>query len=272
MLTSVPESLRIGWRTVAVVALSLIAVIAFAACNPDPTSTPVPTPVPTPTPLPTATPTPIPATATPTPEPAPAGSIDDLVFNETTTARDVIAFFSEDEVACLRRTVGDDAFNMLIDTPVMGGSESTPPFPVDCLTPESITGFWVAMLSSQAGGLSAESRSCIKDVVAANPSVLGFQEPTTESDFAALLASGIEMQLCLTDEEAMALAGGQGGGEFPPPSVMRCMEERLGSQEEFLEMFLSMFSGEVTDPEALLAVFAAAEECGLDMGLPPEGG
>ncbi len=270
MLTSIPESLRTGWRTVAVVALSLVAVIALAACNPDPTSTPVPTPVPTSTPLPTSTPTPIPATATPTPEHA--GSIDDLVFNETTTGRDVMAFFSEDEVACVRSTLGDDAFNMLIDTPLMGGSETTPDFPFECLTPENTTGFGVAMISAQAGGLSAESRSCIKDVAAANPSVLGFQEPTTESEFAALLASGIEMQLCLTDEEAMALAGGQGGGELPPPSVMRCMEERLGSQEEFLEMFLSMFSGEAADPEALLAVFAAADECGLEMGPPPEGG
>ncbi len=266
MLTSIPESLRTGWRTVTVVALSLIAVIAVAACNPDPTSTPVPTP------LPTETPTPIPPTEPPTPEPAPVGSIDDLVFNETTTGRDVMAFFSEDEVACVRSTIGDDAFNMLIDTPLMGGSETTPDFPFECLTPENTTGFGVAMISAQAGGLSAESRSCIKDVAAANPRVFGFQEPTTESEFAALLASGIEMQLCLTDEEAMALAGGQGGGELPPPSVMRCMEERLGSQEEFLEMFLSMFSGEVTDPEALLAVFAAADECGLEMGPPPEGG
>ena len=266
MLTSIPESLRTGWRTVAVVALSLVAVIAVAACSPDPTSTPVPTP------LPTETPTPIPPTETPTPEPAPVGSIDDLVFNETTTGRDVMAFFSEDEVACVRSTLGDDVFNMLIDTPVMGGSGTTPDFPFECLTPENTTGFGVAMISAQAGGLSAESRSCIKDVAAANPGVLGFQEPTSESDFAALLASGIEMQLCLTDEEAMALAGGEGGGELPPPSVMRCMEERLGSQEEFLEMFLSMFSGEVTDPEALLAVFAAADECGLEMGPPPEGG
>ena len=266
MLTSIPESLRTGWRTVAVVALSLIAVIAVAACSPDPTSTPVPTP------LPTETPTPIPPTATPTPEPAPVGSIDDLVFNETTTGRDVMAFFSEDEVACVRSTIGDDAFNMLIDTPLMGGSETTPDFPFDCLTPENTAGFGVAMISTQAGGLSAESRSCIKDVVAANPSVLGFQEPTTGDDISALIAAGIEMQLCLTDEEAMALAGAQGGGELPPPSVMRCMEERLGSQEEFLESFLSMFSGEAADPEALLAVFAAAEECGLEMGPPPEGG
>ena len=266
MLTSIPKSLRTGWRTVAVVALSLVAVIAVAACSPDPTSTPGPTP------LPTETPTPIPPTATPTPEPAPVGSIDDLVFNETTTGRDVMAFFSEDEVACVRSTLGDDVFNMLIDTPVMGGSETTPDFPFECLTPENTTGFGVAMISAQAGGLSAESRSCIKDIAASNPSVLGFQEPTSESDFAALLASGIEMQLCLTDEEAMALAGGEGGGELPPPSVMRCMEERLGSQEEFLESFLSMFSGEATDPEALLAVFAAAEECGLEMGPPPEGG
>ena len=260
-------------RGAAAFTLILLVLAVFAAACSEPEPTPTPTPRPTPTPTATATPTPIPPTPTPTPEPAPdtmmpkpeAGSVEDLVITESTTVGDIMAVLSADEVSCLRDAIGAGIFDTIqgvaIATAPPGTMEA---LPFECLAPENAIGISIAMMSAEAGGLSAETRSCISALAMENPSVLGIGEPP--EDPAALFGTAIQMQLCLTDEEAAAFAANS-GGELPPPSVMRCVEEELGS----LDDFLSIFSGTEPDPEKLLGMFAAAQKCGLEIA-PPEGG
>ncbi len=283
MLTYIPSSLRTSWRAAIGIALILVAVMALAAAcssDPTPTSPPPPRATPTPTPMPTATPTSTPVpTATPTPAPATSepvamGPSDDLVITETTTGGDIIALFSETEAACVRDTLGDEALVMLRDTRLVEISDTAPPLPFECLTPENVGTIGVAMIAFQAGGLTPESRSCAKEVVIANPIVLSFQEPGPDTDVSALMAAGLQLQACFTPEEAMALNSLDGGSEAPSqeaeplsPEQMQCMQQELGS----LDDLMAIFSGAEPDPEVLLRMLAAAQTCGLDLA-PPGGG
>ncbi len=275
MLTNLSASLRTGLRSAAAVTLILLMLAAFAAACSDPTPTPTATPRPTPTPTATATPTPVPPTPTPTPAPEPtpdammpkpdAGSIEDLVITESTTVGDLMAALSESEVSCLRDAVGEATLGAVMNLPLA----SAPPgamdaLPFECLAPENSIGISIAMMSAAAGGLSSETRSCISDLAMENPSVLGIGEPP--EDPTELFSTAIQIQLCMSDEEAARFAG-DSGEQMPPPSVMRCMEEQLGSLEDLLALF---FGGE-PDLAALGELMAAAETCGLEM-TPPAGG
>ncbi len=262
-------------RSAAAITLMLLLLAAFAVACSDPEPTPTPTPRPTPTPTPTATPTPVPPTPTPTPAPEPtpdammpkpeAGSVDDLVITESTTVGDLVAVLSESEASCLRDAVGAATFDAIENVPLAsappGAMES---LPFDCLSPENAIGISIAMMSAAAGGLSEETRSCISALASDNPSVLGIGEPP--EDPAELFGTAIQMQLCMSDEEAARFAAGSGEA-MPPPSVMRCMEEQLGS----LDDLLTLFTGAEPDLSKIGELMAAAQECGLEM-TPPGGG
>ncbi|MCY4449175.1 MAG: hypothetical protein OXE02_10080 [Chloroflexi bacterium] len=275
MLTNLSASLRTGFRRAASVALILLMLAAFAAACSDPTPTPTATPRPTPTPTPTATPTPVPPTPTPTPAPEStpdammpkpeAGSVEDLVVTESTTVGDLMAVLSESEVSCLRDAVGGATLDAVQNVPLA----NAPPgamdaLPFECLSPESAIGISIAMMSAEAGGLSAETRGCISALAMENPSALGIGGPP--DDPTEIFSTAIQIQLCMSDEEAARFAG-ESGGEMPPPSVMRCMEEQLGSLDDLLALF---FGGE-PDLAALGELMAAAQTCGLEM-TPPAGG
>lgn len=275
MLTNLSASLRTGFRRAAALTLMLLMLAAFAAACSDPTPTPTATPRPTPTPTPTATPTPVPPTPTPTPAPEStpdammpkpeAGSIEDLVINESTTVGDLMAVLSESEVSCLRDAVGGATLDAVQNVPLA----NAPPgamdaLPFECLSPESAIGISIAMMSAEAGGLSAETRGCISALAMENPSALGIGEPP--ADPSALFGTAIQMQLCMNDEEAARFAANS-GAELPPPSVMRCMEEQLGG----LEDLFTLFSGGEPDLAKLGELMAAAQTCGLEM-TPPGGG
>lgn len=271
MITTKRESTRAGFRSAAAVTLILLMLAAFAAACSDPTPTPTATPRPTPTP--TATPTPVPPTPTPTPEPTPdammpqpeAGSIADLVIDESTTVGDLMAALSESEVSCLRDAVGEATLGAVMNLPLASApAGAMDALPFECLAPESAIGISIAMMSAAAGGLSAETRGCISALAMENPSVLGIgAEPEDPTE---LFSTAIQIQLCMSDEEAARLAA-DSGEAMPPPSVMRCMEEQLGSLEDLLALF---FGGE-PDLAALGELMAAAETCGLEM-TPPAGG
>lgn len=275
MLTTLRMSLRTGFRSAAAVTLILLMLAAFAAACSDPAPTPTATPRPTPTPTPTATPTPVPPTPTPTPAPEPtpdammpkpeAGSIADLVIDNSTTVGDLMAALSESEVSCLRSAVGESTLGAVMNLPLA----SAPPgameaLPFECLAPESAIGISIAFMSAAAGGLSAETRGCISGIAMENPGALGIGgEP---EDPAELFNTAIQIQLCMSDEEAARFAAGSGEA-MPPPSVMRCMEEELGS----LDDLLTLFSGAEPDLSKIGEIMAAAETCGLEM-TPPAGG
>ena len=245
-----------GRLVVSGAALAAIAgVLLFAgACESEPT----PTPIPTATPIP---PTPT-ATATPEPTPVPvAVSINELDITATTTVREVVAAFSEEEGTCIREAIGADAFNLIADVPVASLQGGVGDFPIQCLGTESTVGFVVANLSAEAGGLSSETRSCITGIAAENPGVLGMGPPP--ESFGEVIAGAVRVQLCLSDEEAAAWAASQ-GMELPPPSALQCLEEQLGGEEALL----AMLSDEAQAEMAMQNLFAAALACEAGQGQP----
>jgi len=193
------------------------------------------------------------------------GSIEDLVIDESTTVGDLMAVLSEGEVSCLRDAVGEATLDAVLNIPLASApAGAMDALPFECFALESAIGIQIALMSAPAGGLSAETRGCISALAMENPSVLGIGgEPEDPTE---LFGTAIQMQLCMTDEEAARFAAGSGEA-MPPPSVMRCMEEQLGSLEDLLALF---FGGE-PDLAALGELMAAAETCGLEM-TPPAGG
>ena len=242
ILTRNPRRFVVSGAVIAVIA----GVLLFASgCESDPTPVPTATPIP---PTPTAT-----ATPEPTPTPVPV-SIDELEITATTTVREVVSAFSAEEGACIREAIGADAFNLIADVPMSSLQGDTTDFPIQCLGMESAIGFTVVYLSAEAGGLSSETRSCITEIAAENPGVLGIGPPP--ESFGQAIAGAVQMQLCLTDEEAAAWAVSQ-GAELPPPSALQCLEEQLGGEEAFL----AMLTDEATSEEALFNLLLTAPAC-----------
>ncbi len=181
--------------------------------------------------------------------------INELVLTDATTVGNLLAAFSPEEVDCIRSAIGPEAVDMMRDVPLQSLPGGTSDFPIHCLSVENSVGLTVAFMSSEAGGLSAETRSCITNLGIENPSILGMGQPPDNP--AALFAGAIQMQLCLTDEEAAAFAAMQ-GTELPSPSALRCLEEQFGGREAFMESLTDPEAGE----EAILGIFAAAMACG----------
>ena len=199
-------------------------------------------------------------------EHVPTGSVEDLVITDSTTVGDLMAVLSADEVSCLRGAIGAGIFDSIQGIAIATAPPGTMDnLPFECLEPENALGMQIAFMSAEAGGRSDETRDCIRGVAMENPGLLAATEPSSAAEASALLSAGIQMQLCMSDEEAARFAG-ESGGEIPPPSVMRCLEQELGG----LEDFFSIFSGQEPDLEVLGRMMAAAETCGLE--IPPPGG
>jgi hypothetical protein len=180
-----------------------------------------------------------------------------------------MAMLSEEEVTCLGGASGGalDAFR---DVPLSAVPPETmeASLPFECFSPESVVNVQIAMMSLQAGGLSAETTGCIRGVAMEYPDLFSDQEPASPAEAVAQFGGAMQMILCMTDEEAAAFAGDD--DPLPPPSVMRCMEEQLGSLDGLLNLFLGGLGGE-PDLAALGELMAVAETCGLEM-TPPTGG
>ena len=219
---------RVGWRGAFVMALAFIAIMALAACgsdstpaseppeapaaepDPEPASEPAaatPEPAEAPAPEPAAEPDPGPASepAAATPEPAeapqPVGSLEDLVLTRATTANDMIVRLSEPEASCIQATVGG-LYGLLSGAPlldVLANPTSGPVFA--CLTPENFAVLGVAVISEQAGGLSAETYSCMIDVAKENPDLISLRSGPIEESVAEIRSSA-EVSACLNSEES----------------------------------------------------------------------
>ena len=155
----------------------------------------------------------------------------DLEITDVTTVGDIMAALSEDEVTCLRDPIGAGTFDATQDIPLPTVRDGAVDLPFECLTPENAIGISIAFMSADAGGLSAETRSCVQDVAMEDPSVLGIGE--SPADSAGVRTAAVRMHLCQSDEEAAALTG-DGDVALLPPSAMRCMAEQLGGLEPLL--------------------------------------
>ena len=247
------------WTLLPIAALATVA-LAFAACGEDSTPTPAASPAPVATPAPTAAPIP------------PTTSLADITADST--GADLISAISAEEAQCLRTAVGDAAYEALHDLPLSASATGFDAFPLGCLSADNATDLSVAMISLQAGGLSAESRTCIKGVFGE----LGV--PGDAMSMADSMRSFITMQLCLTDEEAQAMSGPVPADDaLPLPSQLRCVAEQTDLENLFIvyEAFTNLDPSTeppAPSPEMLTAVaeiMAAQEACGIPTTIQGEG-
>ncbi len=139
-------------------------------------------------------------------------------------------------------------------------------FPSQCIGMESVVDFAVANISAEAGGLSPETVECITEVAKENPGIVGAGPPP--ESFGEIIAGAVRIQLCLTDEEAAAMAANQ-GFEMPSPSQLQCLEEQLGGEEALL----AMLTDEAQAEQGMMNLFSAAMTCvpGEPMATPAGG-
>ncbi len=190
-----------------------------------------------------------------------------MTFDENTTGRDLMALLSEDEQSCVRDRLGGETVDALLEQPVLS-IDPTTEFPLDCIAEETAAEISIAFLDQEAGGLTPESRTCVRDLYATagvdilNPDAM---------DSPASLAFGIEFLSCLTDEEAVSI----GMAEESPftPSQIRCVKEQLG--EEGFAAFFAAFAMAEEDPTKLFQALAQAapafEACGVELMTPGPG-
>ena len=233
---------RVSRRSVLVMALALIALVALTACGSDaePAEAPAPEPVAEPAPEPTAAATPEPAeppapepAAEPEPEPAPepavtepepadpsapepaeapqpVGSLEDFVITPATTGQDLLDRLSETETSCIRETMGEGVYQIIRATPLLlaGGDAASAAPLFNCLTVESVVILGLAFNSAQAGGWSAETRRCMIEVGLEHPEAvyvrlgLEWQGPET-SNPAETLDYNVQIYDCMSDQEKM---------------------------------------------------------------------
>ncbi len=181
-----------------VASLITLLVLIAAACGSDPAPTPTPTPAPTPEP--TATPTPLPPTATP--------ALEELRLTPTTTGKDVLALFSEDETSCLRTTIGDAAYDKMSNEPILSiltASGENLVLPIfQCAKPENLVVFGIAFLDLQAGWTS-DTRACMIRVGRESPLAvltgLGMTPPGQTHETSATRPYALEFYNCMTPVE-----------------------------------------------------------------------
>ncbi len=180
----------------------------------------------------------------------------------------ILASFTDDEVACVRAELGDELFQAISEQPVSAASPDFE-FPYHCLGQESAIGLTIALMSMQIGGLTPESQTCLQGFFAEHG-----VEPEGE-DLAAFIEYSLMFTLCLTDEEAEALADPTDPtAALPKPSDLRCIAEHtdVGTLALVVETFLFSFGGELGgEPpsqeamEAMTGMMVAAQACGLDL-------
>ena len=195
-------------------------------------------------------------------------------IDETTTVGQLMSALSEEEVACFQAAFGEAILDTVKDQPLAAVATGFGAFPVDCLTEENAIGATIALMSLQAGGLSDESIACITDAYGEH----GI--PGASMDMVDAMRSFLFAQLCLTDEEALALQGGVSADDaFPPPSQLRCVAEQtdLENYIKVLEAFAMLETATelpTPDPELMMLMpelMAAQEACGIQTMFEGEG-
>ncbi len=195
----------------------------------------------------------------PAPEPD-SDPTSGMTIDENTLGRDLIALLGEEEQSCLRERLGDETLAALLDQPILMAAPNVD-FPLDCLQTENAAGLYVAFLDLSVGGLSPESKTCLANLFATSDSVA---LPGVELDSPESVTFFLELTLCLTDEEAARMGGGESG--FPPPSQLRCVVDIVGA-DKFGALVAGFTAPGGPPPEVLEVmgeILQAFGACGID--------
>ena len=235
-----------------------------------PTKTPPPTVTPSPTsatrsPIPTATSSPTP-TATPSPTSA---SFASLSIDERTLGHELVAVFTETEASCIRNELGEEAFKVYQEQPVLNRYMEFGMFPGSCLTEAAGIELSIALAVAATSGLSAESNRCLREVYTdsgteAIGAIPGSEFPAPSADLREVLRFSLRFSLCLTDEEADVLRSRHWDTGLPIPSDLRCIFGR--AKVDQFSTFLLIRLSKPDSPEVLKAgqsLYAAADFCGV---------
>ncbi len=186
----------------------------------------------------------------------------EISLDENTTAGDLIAFVSEEEVACLIAQVGPEALAAMQSVPLVM-LEDEIGLLASCISPELFAMVSEAMMGLMGGPeLSPDSAACVADFYAEQGTT-----PPDGSDVAAELAYTFGYLMCLTDEEAMAISGGDDSA--PLPSQLKCLTSQMDEETLFLllasveDIFTGNASPEVM--QAMQEVQIASVACDVDL-------
>ena len=184
-----------------------------------------------------------------------------MMMDESMTGGDLMAMMSDVEVACVQAAVGDEGFAAMEATPIFILSDSMS-MVADCFSPELSAMLAIGFLSAEIGGLSAESSACLTNFYAEYGAT-----PPDETDAAASIVYLFSFQACLTDEEAIALSGGD--ESMPLPSQLECLTSQVSIEDltALLANLEGLFTGNASPEmlQTLQELQIASEACGVDL-------
>ena len=199
-------------------------------------------------------------------------SLSDI--DETTTGAELIASLSEGEADCLRATIGDASYEAMQDLTLSESAMGFDTFPLQCLEPGNAIDLSVAMMSLQAGGLSDDSRACIKDVFAD----LGGAGRGDEHDrLHALLYNHAALPDRRRSASHVGTCSGRRRISFALPTTLRIRADRPGDLFIVYQAFADLESSTeqpTPSPEmtkAVAEIMAAQETCGIPTIIQGEG-
>ena len=187
----------------------------------------------------------------------------DLTIDADTTGRDLIAVFTEDEVSCIRSALSEDAYTALLDKPALEFDDPAFVFSGECLSAESNTTIVVGVMAADAGGLSPDSTSCLRDAVAAEDPASFWSNDPVDGLGAAFIIDSI---LCVTDEESTRQDANAGRDPFLAPSQLQCIVDAAG-REKLIALFDALNDPTADGPpfDLLTGLLPAMQTCGVDI-------
>ena len=140
--------------------------------------------------------------------------VQDVLDSNTSAKRDIINVLPEPEAACVRKSLPEEEYAMLLDSTVHEAFATVDYLP-DCVTPESLVQIFVSITASPGGGgLSDKSRSCLVDFAREHPHYVALINPGSydpaamaPSDLAEIADDGLKVWDCLSDEELKRIQG-----------------------------------------------------------------
>ena len=224
------------------------------------TSLPATTPAPTETPSPTETPTAGP-TATPTIPPIPPAP-GMLVPLEIQDPQALESSLSDAELACIG---SPERLVRTLAGPGMAPREEQAEL-LDCLEGETLTRLFLAGFLPGPDPLSLETSACVRDALEVidprSAMTAGIEDDTARAMAGSMAAFSVTIA-CLIDEE-WERAGPETGMSPEGREAAQCLLSAFGGPGEMAAGMTATGDGDFT------ALTRAGEECGLDLGPPPQ--